>query len=255
MLQARGDCARTWARRQGRPRHPQSPHVCWSVALRTPFSKSEEGDPSPYPAGESQCPTPLVPLTSPSPGDSPRRPPVPRPQTRLPGPPSSESDPVALGSESRPRLHLRLAPTVAGSSPPRGKTKHAARKVGARLRPAPNSRGVHLALQPLGFPCRSLGWHHLPRAGERAPGAGRGVAERAPRPPPRHFPTPGFLGGGRLAPPVGAADTFRAPKGLLTARRVQLSCRSGRRRLRPPAPGSFLAPLIPHPAHPAPAHK
>ena len=90
MLQARGDCARMWARRQGRPRHPQSPHVCWSVALRTPFSKSEEGDPSPYPAGESQCPTPLVPLTSPSPGDSPRRPPVPRPQTRLPGPPSSQ---------------------------------------------------------------------------------------------------------------------------------------------------------------------
>lgn len=200
MLQARGDCARTWARRQGRPRHPQSPHVCWSVALRTPFSKSEEGDPSPYPAGESQCPTPLVPLTSPSPGDSPRRPPVPRPQTRLPGPPSSESDPVALGSESRPRLHLRLAPTVAGSSPPRGKTKHAARKVGARLRPAPNSRGVHLALQPLGFPCRSLGWHHLPRAGERAPGAGRGVAERAPRPPPP-FPHPRLSGRGALSTP------------------------------------------------------
>ena len=184
MLQARGDCARTWARRQGRPRHPQSPHVCWSVALRTPFSKSEEGDPSPYPAGESQCPTPLVPLTSPSPGDSPRRPPVSRPQTRLPGPPSSQRATRWPWGPSRVRASISGSHlTVAGSSPPRGKTQQAARKVGARLRPAPNSRGVHLALQPLGFPCRSLGWHHLPRAGERAPGAGRGVAERAPRPP------------------------------------------------------------------------
>lgn len=225
----------------GTPRAPRVPVGC------TPYSFQQirgSGPLSISSRGESMPHTPRA-LPPPSPGDSPHPPAVPKPQPRLPGPPPSQRASRWPRGPSRARAPISGShPTAAGFSPLRGKTRHAARKVGARLRPAPNSRGVHLALQPLGLPRRSPGWHHLPRAGERAPRAGRGGTECAP--PPITSP-PAFWAGGAQPPRVGAPDAFRAPKGLLTARPVQLSFGSSRRRRLspPPHPGSFLAPPYP----------
>lgn len=189
MLQARGDCARTWAGRQGRPpTAPPEPHVCQSAALRTPFSKSEEGDPSPYPAVGSQCPTPLAPLPPPSAGDSPHRPAVPKPQTRLPGPPPSHR------ASWWPGVRVALAPPSLARTPQppaslrcvERPTTQPAKLARVSALPRTPERSTS-PCSPSGSPAALRAGITCRRPGRERRGLGEGDTECAPPP---HFPPP-----------------------------------------------------------------
>ena len=221
----------------------RTPYSFQQIRGRGPLSLSSRGESVPHTPRSTNLPLP-------------RGLPSPTTTSQAPDPPPwsallSESDPVALGSESRPRLHLRLAPNSCRLLSAAWKDPASSPQSWRASAPCPEL--------PRGPPRPAAPRVPLPLSGLASPAAGRGESAggwergRGACPSPTlHSPPPGFLGGGRLAPPVGAADTFRAPKGLLTARWVQLSFRSRRRRLRPPAPGSFLAPTNPPPGSPRP---
>ena len=172
---------------------------------------------------------------------SPHRRTVPKPRTNLASSAAlSENEPVASGSGSHSRSHRLLAPrnlATAASSPPVGgkNTHHAARKVCVRLRPARNSRRVHVAdpAAPL-VPPTLPGSHHLPR---RRGGCAEGWDEKgAEQAPPFPIPRPQLSGKGCTQPP-GLGRRHLPSSGvrtrLLTVRPVQLPV-SPRRRCRPP---------------------
>lgn len=56
MLQVRGECAPPRTREDGLTLQPQSSLLLWSLAPSTPFGKSENGDPFPYPLGRLSAP-------------------------------------------------------------------------------------------------------------------------------------------------------------------------------------------------------
>lgn len=207
MLQVRDECAPPRTREDGLTLQPQSSLLLWSLAPSTPFGKSENGDPFPYPLGRLSAPRrryqPLV---------LPHRGTVPKTLTGLPIRPSPFRErarglggpgtaPAPAPSACSRRAFGEPQPPVPLHWMERRPTRQPAKFARVRALPGtpagPEPGPTRLLCSP---PRRSQGSHHLLPPGGGGGSGGLGGKARRTSPSVPRSPPPALWKGVRSAP-------------------------------------------------------